>query len=150
MAKPFHLQALIELAEERRQNAALVLARLKLGWQEAERKLQQLQGYLQEYQQRLQQQASSGFSIVQWRDYQAFMHKLELAIMAQSEEMERCRQRWELGQREWLERERELKAYQTLKQRHEQAERKIEDRLDQRLQDEFARDLHSRKLTNNE
>lgn len=145
MTKPFHLQPLVDLAGERSQAAAQALAKFKLAWQEAETRLQQLQGYLQEYQVRLQQQAESGFSIAQWRDYQAFMGKLELAIKAQAEEVARCRARWELGQAEWQARERESKAYQTLRQRHDQTERKTEERLDQRQQDEFARNLHSRK-----
>lgn len=145
MAKPFPLQTLIELAEGRSQQAALVLARLRLSWQEAENRLQQLQGYLQEYHTRLRQQGSAGFPVTQWRDYHAFMHKLELAVRTQAQEVERCRERWEVGQREWLEREREVKAYQTLKQRHEASERRQEEKLDQRLQDEFARNLHVRR-----
>lgn len=141
MAKPFHLQPLIELAEERSQSAAQTLARLKRAWQEAELKLNQLQSYLQEYQQGLHKQTQAGFSISQWRDYQAFILKLELAIKAQTEEVGRCRTRWESGQVEWQVREREAKAYQTLRQRHELAERKADERMDQRLQDEFARNL---------
>lgn len=144
MAKPFHLQPLINLAEDRSQAAAQTLARLKQAWQDAESKLQQLQGFLDEYNQRLQQQAQSGFSISQLRDFQAFILKLELAIRAQGEEVERCRMRWHQGQEEWQTREREVKAYQTLRQRHDAAERKSEERLDQRLQDEFARSLHRR------
>ncbi len=144
MAKPFPLQTLIILAEERSQQAALALARFRQAWQEAEGRLQQLQGYLQEYRERLLLQAGAGFSGALWRDYHAFMHKLELAIRTQTQEVERCRQRWETGQREWQEREREVNAYQTLRQRHEASERRLEEKLDQRLQDEFARNLHAR------
>jgi flagellar FliJ protein len=145
MAKPFHLQPLINLAEDRSQAAAQALARLKQAWQDAESKLHQLQGFLDEYNQRLHQQAQTGFSISQLRDFQAFIFKLELAIRSQAEEVERCRVRWQQGQEEWQAREREVKAYQTLRQRHDEAERKSEERLDQRLQDEFARNLHRRK-----
>lgn len=145
MAKPFHLQPLINLAEDKSQAAAQVLARLKQAWREAENKLQQLQGFLDEYNHRLQQQAQSGFSITQLRDFQAFILKLELAIRAQAEEVERCHVRWQQGQAEWQAREREVKAYQTLRQRHDEAERKSEERLDQRQQDEFAGNLHRRK-----
>jgi flagellar biosynthesis chaperone FliJ len=53
--------------------------------------------------------------------------------------------RWQQGQAEWLAREREVKAYQTLRQRHNEAERKSEEKLDQRQQDEFAGNLHRRK-----
>jgi flagellar FliJ protein len=150
VAKPFHLQPLVDLAEDRSQSAAQALARLRKAWQEAESKLTQLQGYLAEYQQRLHQQTQAGFSIVQWRDYQAFILKLELAIKSQTEEVERCRLRWEYGQVEWQAREREVKAYKTLRQRHNMAERKVEERQDQKLQDEFARNLHRRKQDNAE
>ena len=145
MAKPFHLQPLLGLAEERSQAAAQALARLKQAWQEAETKSQQLQGYLEEYHGKLQQQTQSGLSIAQLRDYQAFIAKLELAIRTQGEEAQRCKQRWEAGRQEWMIRERELKAYMTLRQRHAEAERKEEDRTDQRVQDEIARNQHYRK-----
>lgn len=145
MAKRFHLQPLVDLAEDRSQNAAQALARLTQAWQDAENKLNQLRGYLAEYNSRLQQQAQNGFSISQLRDFQAFILKLEMAIRAQAEEVERCKARWEQGQAEWQAREREVKAYQTLRQRHDQAERRSDERLDQRLQDEFARNLHRRK-----
>lgn len=147
MARPFHLQSLVDLAQERSQAAAQMLARLKGVWQDAENKLLQLRSYLKEYQDRLHQQTQSGLTAVQWRDYQAFMHKLELAIKTQAQEVERCAQAWEAGQAEWQACERELKAYQTLRQRHEEAERKRDARQDQRLQDEFARNLHHRKNT---
>jgi flagellar FliJ protein len=145
MVKRFHLQPLVELTEERSQAAAQALAKLKHAWLLAETKQGQLQGYLEEYRLRLQSQAEAGFSITQWRDYQAFIVKLEFAIKAQMEEVERCRQRWETGQAEWLAREREVKAYQTLRQRHDQAERRTEEKQDQRLQDEFARNLDRRR-----
>ena len=148
MVKQFHLQPLVELTEERSQAAAQALAKLKRAWQLAELKLEQLRGYLDEYRQRLQRQSEAGFSISQWRDYQAFIAKLEQAIGAQSDEVDRCRVRWEAGQLAWLECEREVKAYHTLRQRHEMAERRSEERQDQRQQDEFARMLDRRRKEN--
>lgn len=150
MAKPFHLQPLIDLAEDKSQAAAQELARLRQAWQDAENKLAQLKLFLDEYNQRLHHQARTGFSISQLRDFQAFILKLELAIRAQAEEVERCRQWWMRGQEEWQAREREVKAYQTLRRRHDDAERRLEERLDQRLQDEFARNLHRRKSDSQE
>jgi flagellar protein FliJ len=145
MARAFHLQPLVDLAQDRSQAAAQMLAKLKQLWQEAENKRDQLQAYLQEYQARLHQQSQSGLSAMQWRDYQAFMHKLELAIEAQALEIERCRQAWERGQLEWQEQEREVNAYQTLRKRHDETERKRDEKQDQKQQDEFARNLHHRK-----
>ena len=147
MGKPFHLQPLVDLARDRSQAAAQALGKLKHAWQDAENKRIQLQAYLHEYQARLHQQTQSGLSALQWRDYQAFMHKLELAIQAQAHEIERCRQAWENGQAEWQACERDVNAYQTLRKRHDEAERKLDVKQDQRLQDEFARNLHHRKNT---
>lgn len=145
MAKPFHLQSLVDLAQERSDAAAQTLAKLKRVWQEAENKRAQLESYLQEYRNRLQQQTESGLTAMQWQDYQAFMAKLELAIKAQSAEIDRCQRAWEAGQIDWQACERELKAYLTLRERHEAAERKREDKQEQKLQDEYARNLHHRK-----
>jgi flagellar FliJ protein len=150
MAKPFHLQPLVDLARDRSEAAAQSLAKLKQLWQEAENKRTQLQVYLAEYQSRLHQQSQSGLTALQWRDYQAFMHKLELAIQAQSQEIERCRLAWEAGQTTWQACEREVNAYQTLRKRHEESERKVDEKQDQRLQDEFARNLHRLKDTSAE
>ena len=147
MAKPFRLKPLVALAQERSEEAALALARLRLAWQLAESKRDQLGTYLDEYRQRLLQATQAGFSIAQWRDYQAFIAKLESAIKAQAEEVERCRQRWEIGHQEWQAREREVKAYMTLQTRHEETERKLEERQDQRVQDEFAGQQHRRRNT---
>ena len=148
--KRFHLQPLIDLATDKSQAAAQELARFKQVWQDAENKLGQLRIFLDEYNLKLQQQSQVGFSISQLRDFQAFILKLELAIRAQAEEVERCRQRWVIAQEEWQAREREVKAYETLRRRHDEAERRTEERLDQRLQDEFARNLHRRRTDSQE
>ncbi len=145
MSSPFRLQPLVELAQDRSQAAAQTLGKLKLAWQEAENRLAQLQAYLDEYQAELQTQVQSGLSITQWRDYQAFIQKLEYAIQVQRQEVERLRLGWEAGQAEWLARERDVKAYQTLRQRHDTAERRRDEQQDQRLQDEFARNLQQRR-----
>ncbi len=148
MAKPFHLQPLVDLSEERTEAAARALGKLKQTWVEAENKRSQLQQYLEEYRSRLHQQTrSSGLTALQWRDFQTFISKLELAIEAQGREIERCQRAWEVGQVKWQDCERELKAYQTLRSRHDESERKRENKQDQRLQDEFARNLHQRKNT---
>jgi flagellar FliJ protein len=145
MAKAFHLQPLFDLAQQRSEDAAQTLQRLKQVWQEAELKRNQLETYLGEYRMRLQENMQGGLTIDQWRDYQSFIAKLETAIETQGEEIERCRLRWEQGQMEWQAREREAKAYDTLRTRHQAQELSKDMRQDQRQQDEFARNQHHRK-----
>lgn len=145
MAAQFRLQPLLELAQQRSEDAAQMLQRLKLVWQEAELKLNQLENYLGEYRQRLQENMRDGVAMAQWRDCQAFIAKLEIAVKTQAEEVEHCHQRWSHGQIEWQAREREAKAYGKLRERHGRVERANEVRQEQKQQDEFARNQHQRK-----
>lgn len=137
----FRLQPLVEFAEERSKLAAQELQRLRQQWTQAEEKLQQLESYLADYRSRLTASVSGGMPMNAMRDFQRFIAKLELAIRAQSEEIVRCRQRWDAAQQHWNEREREVKAYHTLRERHELEERRSENKQDQRLQDEFAQNV---------
>lgn len=141
----FRLQQLLEYARDRSELAAQELQRLRHQWTLAEEKLQQLQQYLADYQHRLNGTTSNGMTAGAMRDFQRFIAKLELAIRVQGEDVERCRQRWELGQAAWLEREREVKAYDVLRERHAREEARKENKQDQRLQDEFSQNQHHRK-----
>ncbi len=141
----FRLQRLLEYSRDRSEAAAQELQRLRQQWTLAEEKLQQLQQYLSDYQSRLNHTTSAGMTAGALRDYQRFIAKLELAIRAQGEEIVRCRQRWGAGQEVWLEREREVKAYAALRERHEREEARKENKRDQRIQDEFSQNQHLRR-----
>jgi len=138
----FRLQPLVEFAEERSKLAAQELQRLRHQWTLAEEKLQHLEEYLADYRLRLTDGVSGGMAMNVMRDFQRFIDKLELAIRAQSEEVVRCRQRWEAGQRLWSEREREVKAYHILRERHERDALRTENIREQRAQDESAQTIH--------
>jgi flagellar FliJ protein len=142
----FRLQILVDYAEERSKQAAQELRRLRLRWAQEEQKKQQLEGYLEDYQLRLNNTAASGMSVTMMMDFRRFISKIELAIATQQEEIVRCRQQWERAQEVWNEREREVKAYHALRARYEQAELVKENRRDQRLQDEFAQNGHQRRV----
>jgi flagellar FliJ protein len=70
-----------------------------------------------------------------------------LAIRQQQTEIDRAKLRWEEGQHAWLEERRKLKTYDVLQQRHQRSEGVREGRIEQREQDEHARNSHSRKRT---
>lgn len=142
----FRLQILVDYAEERSKQAAQELRRLRLKWAQEEQKKQQLEGYLEDYQIRLNNVAIGGMTMTVMMDFRRFISKIELAISTQQEEIVRCRQQWEIAQGIWNEREREVKAYHALRSRHDQAELVKENRRDQRLQDEFAQNGHQRRL----
>lgn len=138
MAQRFPLQPLLDLAHEHSDNAGRKLQQLKVKWQEAELKLSQLASYREEYHQRLTQNTQQGMQMAAWREFQLFMDKLDQAITLQGEEVDKCQRHWEGGRREWLERQRQLKAYDTLSQRHATSEIKREAKKEQKEQDEFA------------
>lgn len=143
----FHLQPLLDLALQRSEDAARELMRFKQLWQEAELKKQQLETYLQEYRSRLQANSMGGLGIDMWRDYQAFIHKLEIAVQVQGEEVERCQVMWAQSQIAWQAREREVKAYTTLRDRYLAEQLSKEEKLEQRQQDEFARNIFQRRMS---
>lgn len=138
MTRRFPLQPLLDLAHNNSDDAGRKLQQLKVKWQEAEYKLSQLVGYREEYRNRLQQNTQQGMQMVAWREFQLFMNKLDQAIELQGGEVEKCKSQWEGGRREWLERQRQLKAYDTLSQRHVASEAKRDSKKEQLEQDEFA------------
>ena len=146
MPRRFHLQSLLDLAQNHTEAAARRLNQLKGKWNEAEEKLNQLISFREEYRQRYQNAASLGMSMTALRDYQAFLGKLEAAITQQAEEVQQCRKRWEAGQTAWQVQKRKLSAYDTLSKRHQTAEMRREAKIEQRDQDEFSTQSFTRKL----
>lgn len=146
MPRKFPLQPLLELSQSRLDEAGKRLNTLKASWNGAQERLQQLEGFSREYQERLRGVSGQGMSVAVFRDYQLFLGKIELAIKQQREEVVRCQERWEQGRREWLEQRRQNKAFGTLAGRHQAAEAKREDKREQRDLDEHS----TRKVSSKE
>ena len=144
MPRRFPLQPLLDLAQSHADEAAKQLHALRVKWQQAEDKLQELTGYREDYRARLLQATKRGLSVASWRDFQLFLDKLESAIRQQREEVAHCKTRWESGQREWLARQRKVKAFDTLAQRHVRSEERREAKKEQRDLDEFAAKIFER------
>lgn len=79
-----------------------------------------------------------GMQVTSLKDFHLFLGKLEVAIRHQMEEVANCERQWEEGRREWQAKQRKLKAFDTLSQRHLRSEQKREDRVEQREQDELT------------
>lgn len=139
MPRRFPLQPLLDLAHDHTDAAARNLGQLKARWNEAEEKFNQLLAYREDYRQRLLQSTKLGIQANSLKDYQLFLAKLDLAIRQQSDEVQRCKQRWELGCQEWQNQQRKLKAFDTLSQRHRHSEKRREAKQEQREQDELQR-----------
>ncbi|HUW50931.1 MAG TPA: flagellar export protein FliJ [Sulfuricella sp.] len=138
MPRRFPLQPLLDLAKNHTDAAARNLHTLKVAWQGAEEKLRQLIAYREDYRARLLQATKMGMQANSLKDFQLFLGKLEIAIRQQAEEVARCKKCWEDGRHEWQAKQRKLKAFDTLSQRHQNSERKREDKIEQREQDELS------------
>lgn len=138
MAKPFALQTVLDLMQQRADEATRQLARLIAAEQDAGAKLTLLTDYREEYARRLQAAAQEGLTPQQWRNFQDFLGRLDDAISQQREVVVRSRGNTAAGQQAWQVQQVKLKAIDTLSVRHRQAEQRREIRQEQKLSDEIA------------
>lgn len=138
MVRAFGMQALLDHARHRLEAAERLLRLLGRKEEAARRRLEEIQGYRREYQQRLTGAGGRGLSIHLLRDYLAFMAKVEQAIAHQTAELEQAQANWRAAQTKWLAQRRQVKAYEVLARRHLQQERRREEKQDQRATDETA------------
>lgn len=132
------MQTLLDLAREKREEAARVLNAATAAWQQAQNKQSQLEGFRKDYEQRLTQAGGNGISVQQWRDFQAFLTKLDMAVAQQAAEVTRRANIRTEAQAGWMAEERKVKSFETLATRHRQREEAKESKREQKQMDEFA------------
>ncbi len=138
MPKRFPLQTLLEHSRHRMEAAERLLMSLKRKEDAARARLDELQGYKREYQQRLAGTGSRGMAIHLLRDFHVFLAKMDAAILQQTGEVDRAMAHWQQGHTHWLALRQKVKAYETLARRHHAQELARQERRDQRQTDETA------------
>lgn len=138
MSSRFHLQPLLDLAQTRTDDAARKLGELIASERSVEQKLKQLEDYRQEYHERFMQAVRDGIGPDAWRNFTAFIGRLDDAITAQRRIVEQSRQQTAQGQQSWLAQRNRLKAFYTLSQRHQAGVARSEAKQEQKLTDEHA------------
>lgn len=138
MTKPFALQAVLDLMQNRADEATQKLARLISAEQDAKTKLDLLSEYREEYARRFQTTAQQGMSPLQWKNFQDFLSRLDDAIGQQQAAVANSRNNTAAGQAHWQEQRIRLKAIDTLSDRHRVSELALEIRREQKLSDEIA------------
>ena len=133
----FRFAFLLQLAIDQREDAARLMQAAQAAWLLARNKLEQVDGFRHEYRARLANSAQAGMSIGQWRDYQLFLAKLDGAADQQIFEVERLALEYERHKTDWQSCERKVKAFEALRDRHNQAELRKEGQQEQKLLDEF-------------
>lgn len=136
MTKAFSLQPLLHLAQQKNDAATKKLGLLNRNQQTAEAKLEMLHQYRKDYQQKLQAAETGGMELQEIRNFQDFIYRLDDAILQQSAAVEQTKNSVEMGRSELSETQRRMKSYDTLAHRHIEAEKKMEAKAEQRIQDE--------------
>ena len=138
MSEQFPLQPLLDLANNRMDDAARSLGELIASEHAVEKKLALLVEYRQEYQARFVDAARNGIGPDAWRNFSAFLLKLDDAIAHQQRIVSDSKGRVERGQQEWVDQRNKVKAFDTLSHRHQDQQARKEAKQEQRLTDEHA------------
>lgn len=138
MPKQTPLETLIELAQNRMDEAARRLAKLLAGERADEQKLELLVNYRLEYQERFRTAAQAGLSPDAWRNFQSFLGKLDAAVEQQTQVVALSKERSAAGQQAWMAERTKSKAYDTLHKRVESREAAKEAKREQKAADEHA------------
>ena len=138
MIKPFSLQPLVHLAQQKNDAATKKLGQLNQQHQTAQQKLDALQQYRKDYQVKFQEEAKSGMAPSDMKNFQDFIGRLDQAIQQQTAVIEKTKAGVQTGRNDLMDTTRRMKSFDTLAQRHVEAEKKLEAKSEQRIQDEHT------------
>jgi flagellar protein FliJ len=138
MTKAFSLQPLLHLAQQKNDAATKKLGLLNRNQQSAHDKLEMLQQYRRDYQDKMQHAEKNGMGLQDLRNFQDFIYRLDDAIAQQSAVVTQARVSVQTGRSELLETQRRMKSFNTLAQRHTAAEKILEVKTEQKIQDEHS------------
>jgi len=138
MAKPFSLQPLLHLAIQKNDAAIKHLGKLNQQQQAALTKLSTLQQYRKDYQEKFQEASKLGMASTDLRNFQDFIYRLDQAIKQQENILELATHSVNAGQVELTEAKRKMQSFDTLAQRHIEAEKIREAKAEQKTQDEHS------------
>ncbi len=133
----FRFSTLLQLSIDERGDAATRLQAAQGRWLAARAKLEQIESFRADYRARLHSSGQSGMTVMQWRDYQLFLGKLDTATAQQAEEVGRCEAGYQQALAAWQECEKKVKGFEMLKSRHETSEQRKELQREQKMLDEF-------------
>ena len=138
MAKQSALETLIELAQRDTDDAARRLGVALKAVEESEQKLTMLLGYRDDYARRLEGAQVAGITPMAYRNFVAFMDKLENAINGQREVIKHAQHKSAVEKTAWQACERKRLSYRTLNERAAISALKLENKMDQKQMDEHA------------
>jgi len=133
------LQVVLSVAERKRQEADRFLADAQKRVHQGEVGIQQLQGYLREYQQQFTASGQQGLSIGALQSQQAFMQKINTTIYEQERALQQAREQLQQVRIYWQQTYARQKGIERLirkarEEEQQQSERKLQQEIDERSQ----------------
>ncbi|MGE5467267.1 MAG: flagellar export protein FliJ, partial [Ignavibacteria bacterium] len=144
MAQEFPLQILLDLSQLQLDEAARRLGEFIASEQEATQRLDMLVQYREEYRNRFLAAAKDGINLDAWRNYRAFLDRLDAAVSQANELVLASQRRTSAGQEEWLKKRGKVNAFDTLAQRHQARLDYAEQRREQKASDEHTATRHKK------
>jgi flagellar FliJ protein len=138
MAHPSALETLIDLAQRESDACAKRLGAALKAVEEAEQKLQMLDGYRNDYANRLDDVQMAGITPFAYQNFVAFIGKLDNALSGQREVLKHASYKADTEKKAWQESERKRLSYRTLHERAAQQALAIETKRDQKMMDDHA------------
>lgn len=138
MASKAQLETLMDLARRETDDAAKRLGVALKGVEDAKQKHQMLVGYQNEYIKRFEAAQAAGITPMAYRNFVAFIEKLDTAVKGQLEMIKHAELRSEQEKAAWQASERKRMSYSTLNDRADAAALKLENKRDQKQMDEHA------------
>lgn len=138
MAHTSALETLIDLAQRESDNRAKRLGAALKAVEDGEQKLQMLLGYRDDYANKLDAAQQNGITPFAYRNFVAFLDKLEHAINGQKEVIKHAEFKAGMERKAWQESERKRLSYRTLTERAAAQALALDTKRDQKMMDDFA------------
>lgn len=142
MSGKFPLQPLLDLANTRMDEAARRLGELIASERSGQQKLEMLESYRAEYRERFVEATRAGIGPDALRNFTAFINRIDDAIAAQHAVVQQSRHHTSQGQQVWMAQRNKVRAFDTLSQRHQDEQARLQSRQEQRASDEHAARKH--------
>lgn len=144
MAHKSSLDTLIDLSQDKVDDAGRALAELGTQRRQAQGQLNTLDGYRSDYTQRLQDTTENGVTASNYHNFRHFIATLDEAISQQNRIIAQIDTRIDIGRQHWHDEKRRLNSYETLKARQQRQLQIREQRREQRTNDEAAASIYRR------
>lgn len=144
MKRSRRLRPIAKFAHQQERDAARLLGDSLRQADQQQKQLADLVQYRDQYVADFQAAGKEGLSVVQLRDYQLFLSRLDTAIMQQQQKLEASRKGCDQSQAVWQDKHGHSKMIDKVVESRKQAENHEQEQREQREQDDRPRDSSNR------